>query len=399
MPDLPQHSAHASARWREIVLLRRRLVSLKAQTRLLRHELVRKYNPDQPRVPAGNADGGQWTSGGGGGDPALTGTDWISDLGNAFSAALTFGDIVADTSGEEGWAFYQEATRPDGSLAERAVVNRDGSTIHSEFAEPDRKSDWDERRTVTVPEGGKTTFETAGRTQTIRDGGPDGEVVSRSTWTERGPEREATVQEAFAPAIVLAPAAAEVTITTGLTLFTWLSARNKIDGLEATIAFNARDYRPGEAPGFDLGYVGQISRSEAEAACRYLPELQSRLDAAVTTVGPASKYPSMAVYGTYVHTNMKNQIITQNYPDLKAERSFLKESYEPTSETLRRYGYPDTVRYDAYEFRADGTLCLYDFKAGRRGLSLVRSDIMANAARYGFASARRIIVLEVRPSK
>ncbi len=29
--------------------------------------LQRKFNPDQPRVPAGNPDGGQWTDGGGGG--------------------------------------------------------------------------------------------------------------------------------------------------------------------------------------------------------------------------------------------------------------------------------------------------------------------------------------------
>ena len=28
---------------------------------------VRKYNPDQPRVPAGNSDGGQWTDEGGSG--------------------------------------------------------------------------------------------------------------------------------------------------------------------------------------------------------------------------------------------------------------------------------------------------------------------------------------------
>lgn len=34
----------------------------------LEHELwcfEQKYSPDQPRVPAGNSDGGQWTSGGG----------------------------------------------------------------------------------------------------------------------------------------------------------------------------------------------------------------------------------------------------------------------------------------------------------------------------------------------
>lgn len=28
--------------------------------------LQRKFNPDQPRVPAGNPDSGQWTDGGGG---------------------------------------------------------------------------------------------------------------------------------------------------------------------------------------------------------------------------------------------------------------------------------------------------------------------------------------------
>lgn len=30
-------------------------------------EALKKYNPNQPRVPAGNSDGGQWTSGGGSG--------------------------------------------------------------------------------------------------------------------------------------------------------------------------------------------------------------------------------------------------------------------------------------------------------------------------------------------
>ena len=33
--------------------------------------LARKYNPNQPRVPAGNSDGGQWTDGGAGGAGSL----------------------------------------------------------------------------------------------------------------------------------------------------------------------------------------------------------------------------------------------------------------------------------------------------------------------------------------
>lgn len=41
--------------------------------------LVRKYDPDQPRVPAGNPDGGQWTSGGEAGNAGSdsgNGTPW-----------------------------------------------------------------------------------------------------------------------------------------------------------------------------------------------------------------------------------------------------------------------------------------------------------------------------------
>ncbi|MGX1789817.1 hypothetical protein ACWIGM_23920 [Bosea sp. NPDC055332] len=395
MPDLPQHSAHASARWREIILLRRRLVSLKAQTRLLRHELAHKYNPDQPRVPAGNADGGQWTSGGGGGGPALTGTDWIGDLGSAFSAALTFGDVVPDTSGEESWAFYQEATRPDGSLAERAVVNRDGSTIHSEFAEPDRRSDWDERHTVTAPEGHKTTFETADRTQTIRDGGPDGEVVSRSTWTERGPERDATVQQAFAQEGVRRAVSAAGTI-----LFGWLSPSDDTDGQRTVMGFVPRDYQPGKPGQMDLAFVGNLTAEEAKNACGMLGTVQKLTNEAAEAAGDSRQFSSMATYGTDVHVRFKNFVNDLHNENFRAERSFLKEAAEPTSKDETAAGYSRSVRVDAYEYKPeDRTLCVYDLKTGRRGLSVRRSDILATAAYLGMSKVDRVIMIEIRPRK
>ncbi|PZR95674.1 MAG: hypothetical protein DI537_03910 [Stutzerimonas stutzeri] len=395
MPDLPHHSADASARWREIVLLRRRLVSLKAQTRLLRHKLARKYNPDQPRVPAGNADGGQWTSGGGGGDAALTGTDWIGDLGNALSSALNFGEVVADTTGEESWAFYQEGTRTDGSLAERAVVNRDGSTIQSEFAAPDRPSDWDERHTITLPEGGKTTFETADRTQTIRDGGPDGEVVSRSTWTERGPEREATVQEAFAQ-----EGARRAVGAAGTILFGWLSPGDDIDGQRTVMGFVPRDYQPGKPGQMDLAFVGNLTAEEARNACHMLGTVQELTDRAANAAGDPRQFSSMATYGTNVHVRFRDFVNDLRDINFRAERSFLKEAADPTSSEELALGYSPSVRTDAYEYRPeDGTLCVYDLKAGRRGLSVRRSDILATAAYLGMRDVRRVIMLEVRPRK
>lgn len=203
MPHQLPHPRHDLAWWREAVRLRRHILSLKAQTRLLRDDLAaRRYNPNQPRVPAGHSDGGQWTSGAsgsGGGAPGIDLSGLFGDLVSGLGAAFTPSPVVADVGGTESWASYQESTRADGSLAERAVVNRDGSTIQSEYAAPGAARDWDERHTVTLPDGSKTTFETRDRTQTIRADGPDGEVVSKATWTERGPEPEATVQLARGP--------------------------------------------------------------------------------------------------------------------------------------------------------------------------------------------------------
>jgi hypothetical protein len=45
----------------------RRFVVPGSELAELYETIERKYSPDQPRVPAGNRDGGQWTSGGGGG--------------------------------------------------------------------------------------------------------------------------------------------------------------------------------------------------------------------------------------------------------------------------------------------------------------------------------------------
>lgn len=55
--------------WLEHRRLRWLIADLKLDLALRR--FARKYSPDQPRVPAGNADGGQWTSGGSANDDHL----------------------------------------------------------------------------------------------------------------------------------------------------------------------------------------------------------------------------------------------------------------------------------------------------------------------------------------
>lgn len=63
-------------------------------------EIERKYNPNQPRVPAGNSDGGQWTSG-----TTSSGPLWPFDI--QFDELLLFDGLL-----DGDWAFdYGEEIR------------------------------------------------------------------------------------------------------------------------------------------------------------------------------------------------------------------------------------------------------------------------------------------------
>lgn len=397
----PHHRDPFQTAWRtEAILIRRRLIRLQDETRSLRHALARKYNPNQPRVPAGNSNGGQWTdgnSGGGGGSGSF------ADLGSAFGLGNfgSFGEgaaglipAVDPTGDEEAWSSYAETVHEDGSLATTGVTNKDGTRIYSEYAEPGQASDWDERHTVTLPDGSRTTFETTGKTQTIREGGPDGPILSRTTWTPDGPEPEATVRQAFAPAIIVAPAV----VAAGTLLFGWLS-QQEIDGQRTVMGFAPRDYRPTQTEGkIDLNFVAKLSNEEVESACRRMPDVQEAADRAARAAGHPNQFPSMAAYGRAVHSRFEKFILDLNDINLRPEPSFLREGFAPPADNNLYRGYGGTVRPDAYEYIPEtGTLCLYDVKAGKKEMSAGRSDIIAMAAIMGFKNVQRLIFVQVRP--
>lgn len=400
MPIQPSQSRHDLPWWREAVRLRRHILSLKAQTRLLRRDLAaKKYNPNQPRVPAGNSDGGQWSSGasGGGGAPGIDLSGLFGDLVSGLGAAFTPSPVVADVGGTESWASYQDGTRPDGSLAEQAVVNRDGSTIHSEYAAPGKASDWDERHTVTLPDGSKTTFETRDRTQTIRAGGPDGEIVSRATWTERGPEPEATVQLAFAPLLPLVPPAAEATITAGLTLFTWLSARNKLDGLQAVIGFNAREFQATGTIVSKPDFVANLTEKEVDRVCNRREFVQKLAEEAIRDAGDPSNYPNAGAYGSAVHYRVKKPIDNLKDPDFRAELSTFKLGVRGEGE--RRYGLADTWRTDVVERVNETTVCGYDIKTGNAEVDMKRAIELVFVMKRLYPNATRFLIMQIKPGR
>jgi hypothetical protein len=144
--------------------------------------------------------------------------------------------LFIDPTGEASWSSYSEGWSEDGAIFERDIVNRDGSTIQSEYA-ASREVGFDERQTVRLESGEQVSFETTDRVQTIRHGGVDGQVVSRSLWTPSGPELDATVQP-----VLLGPLQRGVGAA-GAVLFGWESQRNGIDGRQAVMGST-----PGNSP-------------------------------------------------------------------------------------------------------------------------------------------------------
>jgi len=293
--------------------------------------------------------------------------------------------IVTDDTGEQSWVSVASSFDDAGELSEQLVTNRDGSEIRSEFIPPDN-APWDERHTVTTPDGTRVSFERSGDTQTIRDGAT-GEALSAATWTPDGVLPEATVQPALAQAF-----AAEKTVEAAAALFVRMSGQNSADST-AVFTFNAREYQPGDEPAKAAIWVGQLTKDQTDAACPRHAEVQDRTDYAADVVTrEGNTWWSATQYGTAVHENLKAQIKGLEDPNFVAETSYLKS-------VDAGYGTRGSVRIDVLENVGNGIVCVYDIKTGRARLSTARSAEIASEVHSRFELTQRIIVIETRPRK
>jgi hypothetical protein len=114
--------------------IRQELAYLKVKATYARWRALKAgFDPNQPRVPAGNPDGGQWTGTGGGSG----GTDRASSRET----------VRRYETGKQPWHSIITRRREDGSIAQETVINRDGSTIRSEFPDSPDDAGFDERHT------------------------------------------------------------------------------------------------------------------------------------------------------------------------------------------------------------------------------------------------------------
>lgn len=365
----------------------RNLTDLRLTTALLSLHVAAKagFDPSQPRVPAGNPHGGEWTRVGSS-KPADTTTESADT-----SRAGTQRTVFRDESGEEAWEAVVTTRRTDGSIAEQNVINRDGSHIRSEFAFASDDVSFDSRHTVVGVDGSILAFENTGPDQLISDG--TGDLLAQVSWVPEGPDVKIYRPDLLGPngvgdgSIVILPL-----MGLGLGLYEWLSSTDDSD--QHTVAlFSAREYVRGAGEAFALNSVRSLDRNEVDDFCPRYGEVQARTDDAVETVrrrGALDMTPQ--AFGTAVHLDLKNQVRALRDPNFRAEISVLKSLDET-------YGAKNSVRIDVFENAGNGTVCVYDIKTGRRGLGGRRSAEISGKVASSFQSADRILVIEVRPSR
>lgn len=120
--------------------------------------------------------------------------------------------------------------------------------------------------------------------------------------------------------------------------------------------------------------------------------MQSRTDDAAGAVRREGNYWTAAEYGTKVHKNLEEQIDRLADPNLRAELS-ISTTREET------YGTRGSIRIDVFERVGNGTVCVYDIKTGRRGLSAARSSELVGTVFALYKDTRRIVLIETRPRR
>jgi hypothetical protein len=154
----------------------------------------------------------------------------------------------------------------------------------------------------------------------------------------------------------------------------------------------------GMAPGTERtrGFIARVtgvfdlSERETRQAGPRIVEAQAYTDTAAHSIRRGD-YKNAANYGTAVHTLVKRQVDALEDPDFRAEISFEKSKVADVN-----YGTKNSIRIDILEMAPNNTVCFYDIKTGKAGLTPKRiREIQTNVAK-AFGGIRPIIYVEMR---
>jgi len=342
-----------------------------------------KFNPNQPRVPAGNSDGGQWTGTGGG-----------RSSGSRRSGNRTHREPqTPDIGVGVGWRLVRREALVDGSGERTQHRASDGRTIVSVRRTGLITGRQSSRHIVKMSDGSSLRVDN-GRDGVQRIYDSDGALISASRWGRNGPEQVAVRQGSHhmtlrpAPALGGAAARALQQYLGGIALFNQMIAAHV--GGQPVISFRAGEYRPARDGSYSLEFVGEITTEQADAACKKYPEVRSELTRIAREVRVGFR-GSPQQFGTAMHKRTEAYVNGRGESGYYAEASF-DEFGKPT-----RYGRKGSSRLDIYEEVSEDTVCVYDHKTGKRGLEDAQVQKIGNVVTQKFLRASRFIIIEVRP--
>ena len=181
------------------------------------------------------------------------------------------------------------------------------------------------------------------------------------------------------------------TFELGIALYGLWSQQNGPDN-QTVLKFRALEYPVDKQGSLQLEGVQSLTQEEVARACPRFQDVQQRVNETTERLTRENPDLSLPVLGTKIHKDVERQIKALGDPDYAAERSSLKG-------IEGKYGVAGTVRIDALELSRPSTVCVYDIKTGKSGLSFARMlEISGESVKAFGPGARRIIVAEVRPS-
>ena len=139
-----------------------------------------------------------------------------------------------------------------------------------------------------------------------------------------------------------------------------------------------------------------MPRNQVDEYCPRHGEVQERTSRIAREEKEKGYFTSPQEYGTLVHKRLADEINGPSGrkepidPHFRAEVSLLKSKEEA-------YGQAGTIRVDVLERVDDRTVCVYDIKTGRRGLSIGRMNEIATNVNMRYPGTGRIVVIEARP--
>lgn len=177
-------------------------------------------------------------------------------------------------------------------------------------------------------------------------------------------------------------------------------SRYTVGGRQAFLTFRAREFRRDSPNGqWHVEGLNFLKPEDVERICGSLTQVQHIADKEFEKLISEGKNLAAGPLGTEWHRRLKNVFEKQKREGFSAEQLIAKDENGKFKEENRGDNPEGSVRLDLRQLKNVKTVCIYDYKSGRKKLSYRRMRDLVEKAGEAHPDATQIIVAQVRPSR